>query len=256
MRFVMILALFGTVGVAASAVPGLGGAIAMQVPLYTPAPPRAPAPQSPALQTAPTVPAARSGPAPFSPQARALLEAQNPVRNSAPTPVQTPPQVQTFVPPATPSPSATPTPSAIPTPTPAPAPAYRGDWRDWPLTPGNWVYRQDARGSIALFGVPGADADFTIRCDRIAGLIYVSRKGAAPGNAPLTIRTSSSLRTLAMQPTGAMPAYMALSLFPRDPLLDAIGFSRGRFVLEQATLPVLVIPAWAEVLRVSEDCRP
>ena len=256
MRFVMILALFGTVGVAASAVPGLGGAIAMQVPLYTPAPPRAPAPQSPALQTAPTVPAARSGPAPFSPQARALLEAENPVRNSAPTPVQTPPQVQTFVPPATPSPSATPIPLSTPSPAPAPAPAYRGDWRDWPLTPGNWVYRQDARGSIALFGVPGADADFTIRCDRIAGLIYVSRKGAAPGNAPLTIRTSSSLRTLAMQPTGAMPAYMALSLFPRDPLLDAIGFSRGRFVLEQATLPVLVIPAWAEVLRVSEDCRP
>lgn len=256
MRFVMILALFGTVGVAASAVPGLGGAIAMQVPLYTPAPPRAPAPQSPALQTAPTVPAARSGPAPFSPQARALLEAQNPVRNSAPTPVQTPPQVQTFVPPATPSPSATPIPLSTPSPAPAPAPAYRGDWRDWPLTPGNWVYWQDARGSIALFGVPGADADFTIRCDRIAGLIYVSRKGAAPGNAPLTIRTSSSLRTLAMQPTGAMPAYMALSLFPRDPLLDAIGFSRGRFVLEQATLPVLVIPAWAEVLRVSEDCRP
>lgn len=259
MRFVMILALFGTVGVAASAVPGLGGAIAMQVPLYTPAPPRGPAPQSPTLQsptlqTAPTVPAARPGPAPFSPQARALLEAQNPVRNSAPTPVQTPPQVQTFVPPATPTPSATP--NSFSTPSPTPAPAYRGDWRDWPLTPGNWVYRQDARGSIALFGVPGADADFTIRCDRIAGLIYVSRKGAAPGNAPLTIRTSSSLRTLAMQPTGAMPAYMALSLYPRDPLLDAIGFSRGRFVLEQATLPVLVIPAWAEVLRVSEDCRP
>lgn len=258
MRFVMILALFGTVSVAASAVPGLGGAIAMQVPLYTPAPPRAPAPQSPALQTAPTVPAARPGPAPFSPQARALLEAQNPVRNSAPTPVQTPPQVQTLVPPATPTPIATPSPLSTPSsaPAPTPAPAYRGDWRDWPLTPGNWVYRQDARGSIALFGVPGADADFIIRCDRIAGLIYVSRKGAAPGNAPLTIRTSSSLRTLAMQPTGAIPAYMALSLFPRDPLLDAIGFSRGRFVLEQATLPVLVIPAWAEILRVSEDCRP
>ena len=265
MRFVMILALFGTVGVAASAVPGLGGAIAMQVPLYTPAPPRAPAPQSPrlqtpTLQTAPTVPAARPGPAPFSPQARAQLEAQNPVRNSAQTPVRTPPQVQTLVPPAKPIPFSAPSPFSTPSPTlrpaPTPAPAYRGDWRDWPLTPGNWVYRQDARGSIALFGVPGADADFTIRCDRIAGQIYVSRKGAAPGNAPVTIRTSSSLRTLAMQPTGAMPAYMALSLFPRDPLLDAIGFSRGRFVLEQATLPVLVIPAWAEVLRVSEDCRP
>ncbi len=118
------------------------------------------------------------------------------------------------------------------------------------------MYRQDARGSIALFGLPGADAQFTIRCDRIAGQIYVSRKGAAPGNAPATFRTSSTLRTLAMQPTGGTPAYMALTLFPRDPLLDAIGYSRGRFVIEQATMPVLVIPAWAEVLRVSEDCRP
>lgn len=252
MRLVMILGLFGIVGVSASAVPGLGGAIAMQVPLFTPAPPRASAQQPPAVQTPPTNPPARTGPAPFSPQARAQLDAQNPAKNLAHPQPQPPVQTSALTPTPTPTPLLTP--SAIASPT--PAPAYRGDWRDWPLTPGNWVYRQDARGSIALFGVPGADADFTIRCDRIAGLIYVSRKGAAPGNAPVTIRTSSSLRTLAMQPTGAMPAYMALSLFPRDPLLDAIGFSRGRFVVEQATLPVLVIPAWAEVLRVSEDCRP
>lgn len=168
----------------------------------------------------------------------------------------------TPAPPRSPLPLSAPTPSAplsaqvVALPAPVPGPAYRGDWRDWPLTPGNWVYRQDARGSIALFGVPGADADFTIRCDRMAGLIYVSRRGAAPGNAPATIRTSSTLRTLATQPTGGTPAYMAFTLFPRDPLLDSIGFSRGRFVVEQATLPMLVIPAWPEVLRVSEDCRP
>lgn len=162
--------------------------------------------------------------------------------------------------PAVPTTAPTPQPipaSAVADPAPAgsPPPAYRGDWRDWPLTPGDWVYRQDARGSIALFGVPGEDAVFTIRCDRLAGQLFVSRKGAAPGNAPMIIRTSSTLRTLATRPTGADPAYMAASLYARDPLLDAMGFSRGRFVIEQATLPVLVIPAWAEILRVSEDCR-
>ncbi len=136
------------------------------------------------------------------------------------------------------------------------ASAYRGDWRDWPVQPGNWVYRRDARGSIALFGAPGADADLTLRCDRLAGQIFLSRRGAAPGNAPMTIRTSSTLRTFATLPTGATPAYMAASLSPSDTLLDAIGFSRGRFVIEQATLPTLVIPAWAEILRVAEDCRP
>lgn len=209
-----------------------------QVPTYTPAPPRTTGPAPFAPRPTPTpAPTVAPGPAPFAPRT-------------------TPPARSSYAPVYTPAVTPAPAPAFKPAPPPAAPPAYRGDWRDWPLTPGNWVYRQDARGSIALFGVPGADAEFTIRCDRIAGQIYISRKGAAPGNAPVTFRTSSSLRTLAMQPTGATPAYMALTLFPRDPLLDAIGYSRGRFVVEQATLPTLVIPAWAETLRVSEDCRP
>ncbi|MGK3796872.1 hypothetical protein, partial [Enterococcus faecium] len=56
-----------------------------------------------------------------------------------------------------------------------------GDWRDWPVTPGTWVYRQDARGSIALFGVPGNDAEVTLRCDRAARALYLSRRGMAAG---------------------------------------------------------------------------
>lgn len=213
-----------------------------QVPTYTPAPPRTTGPAPFAPRPTPTpAPTVAPGPAPFAPRT-------TPPARSPYAPVYTPPSAPAFTP--------APAPAFTPAPPPSAPPAYRGDWRDWPLTPGNWVYRQDARGSIALFGVPGADAEFTIRCDRIAGQIYISRKGAAPGNAPATFRTSSSLRTLAMQPTGATPAYMALTLFSRDPLLDAIGYSRGRFVVEQATLPTLVIPAWAETLRVSEDCRP
>lgn len=213
-----------------------------QVPTYTPAPPRTTGPAPFAPRPTPTpAPTVAPGPAPFAPRT-------TPPARSPYAPVYTPPSAPALTP--------APPPAFTPAPPPASPPPYRGDWRDWPLTPGNWVYRQDARGSIALFGVPGADAELTIRCDRIAGQIYISRKGAAPGNAPATFRTSSSLRTLAMQPTGATPAYMALTLFPRDPLLDAIGYSRGRFVVEQATLPTLVIPAWAETLRVSEDCRP
>ncbi|OYY67736.1 hypothetical protein [Sphingomonas sp. 28-63-12] len=147
--------------------------------------------------------------------------------------------------------------AAMPSPISAPPapPAYRGDWRDWPAMSGDWVYRRDARGSIALFGVPGADAELTIRCDRIADQIYISRRGATPANAPATIRTSSMARTIATQPTGGTPAYLAFALAPSDPLLDAMGYSRGRFIIEQAPLPVLVIPAWPEILRVSEDCR-
>src|SRR6185369_11602678 len=57
-----------------------------------------------------------------------------------------------------------PAPAPIPTytpppPAPRPTPVPLGaDWRDWPVTPGEWLYRQDGRGSIALFGQRGTDA--------------------------------------------------------------------------------------------------
>ena len=147
-------------------------------------------------------------------------------------------------------------PVAVPAPTPAtpPAPPLQStDWRDWSLTPGTWVYRQDARGSIALFGVAGQDAALTLRCDKTRGRLYLSRRADGPATT-LTIRTSSTLRSLTFQPTGGTPAYLAAELMPSDRLLDAIGFSRGRFVVEGGP-GTLVVPAWAEVLRVTEDCR-
>lgn len=150
----------------------------------------------------------------------------------------------------------TPRPVAV-TPTPAPVPAsvpIGSDWRDWPVTPGNWGYRSDARGSIALFGAPGTDAVLTLRCDRASGTIYLSRQGIVA--TPLTVRTTSTARVLNVQPTGGAQAYVAVAIAPRDPLLDAMVFSRGRFIVEQAGTQTLVVPAWAEVARVTEDCRP
>ena len=148
-----------------------------------------------------------------------------------------------------------PVPGPAPITAPAPSPTPRGmDWRDWPLTLGTWAYRRDERGSIALFGMTGQDAELTLRCDRGRGRLYLSRRGDAP-QGTLTVRTSNTLRTLTMLPTGAAPAYLATELGPRDALADAMGFSRGRFVVEGAGLPTLVVPAWPEILRVAEDCR-
>lgn len=156
-------------------------------------------------------------------------------------------------PPARPVPVPTPAPTPAPRAEPAPPPRPAADWRDWPLTPGSWSYRQDARGSLALFGRAGGDADLTMRCDRTRARVYLSRRGDGAG--PLTIRTSSTLRSLNARPTGGMPAYVAVELAVRDSLLDAIGYSRGRFVVEGAGLPALAIPTGPEMLRVVEDCR-
>ncbi|MBM6576474.1 hypothetical protein KCP91_08815 [Microvirga sp. SRT01] len=131
--------------------------------------------------------------------------------------------------------------------------ALSGDWQDWPVTPGTWSYRRDARGSLALFGQTGSDAGLTLRCDTTARQIYLSRSGAA--TAALTIRTSSATRAIAVQPTGGTPPYVAAAFAATDPLLDAMAFSRGRVVVEQPGAPTLVIPPYAEVGRVVQDCR-
>lgn len=147
-------------------------------------------------------------------------------------------------------------PVAVPRPAPAPEPAPpppSADWRDWPITPGTWSYRQDERGSIALFGVAGQDAALTLRCDRQRARLYLSRRGEGPATT-LTVRTSSTLRSLPALPTGGAPAYLAAELPVRDALVDAMGYSRGRFVIEGGP-GTLVVPAWAELLRVVEDCR-
>lgn len=156
--------------------------------------------------------------------------------------------------PDAPPPRPAPAPTPAPAPDPSPAPTIGADWRDWPLTPGDWVYRQDGRGSIALYGVAGAEAELMLRCDTGRGRVVLSRRGA--GVTTLTLRTSSTLRQLAVQPqaAGATP-WLAADLTPRDSLLDAMGFSRGRFIVQSAGLSTLVIPAWPEILRVTEDCR-
>jgi hypothetical protein len=154
-------------------------------------------------------------------------------------------------PPAPPSPQAPPPKPAV---TAAPPPARPiGDWTDWQLAAGDWIYRQDDRGSIALFGVPNADAVVTIRCDKARQRIYLARAGSGAGN--IAIRSSSTLKEFAGLPTGGALPFIATEITPRDPILDAMIFSRGRIAIEVTGQMPLAIPSWAEIGRVVEDCR-
>lgn len=144
---------------------------------------------------------------------------------------------------------------AAPAPTPAPTPVS-GDWTVWPIAEGNWVYRQDERGSIALFGPPQSNATLTIRCDQNQRKIYISQAGRSQENAKMTLRASSGLSLFETRATGGgAPYYTAISLDPSDYMLDRIAFSRGRFAIETAGLQSLAIPIWPEFTRVVEDCR-
>ena len=146
-----------------------------------------------------------------------------------------------------PAPAPAPAPAPIETPRepvappPAPAPA---DWRDLPLSPGDWDYSEESGYSEARFGPPGG-ARFRLRCDKAARRLALALgEGAAAG--AITVRTTSEARSF-----DAASATLA----PSDSLLDAIAFSRGRFTVEQAGRPIIVLPAWPETARVTEDCR-
>jgi hypothetical protein len=137
----------------------------------------------------------------------------------------------------------------------APQPVVQptGHWLDWPLSPGAWVYRQDERGSIALFGPANADALVTLRCDKRIGRLFLSRRGNIGDS--VTVRTSSTSKTIAVLTTGGIPAYVASELQTGDPLPDAMAYSRGRIALEVPGLLNIAIPVWSEIGRVTEDCR-
>jgi hypothetical protein len=142
-------------------------------------------------------------------------------------------------PPAPPPPAPAPAPAPAPTPAPTPAPApARTDWEDAPQTPGDWTYANGA----AAFGLPGQPR-LTMTC--AGGAVRIAVPGAAAGL--LTVRTETATR--AVQATGGIAALQA-----RDPLLDAMAFSKGRFAIEGGG-QALYVPAWPEISRVIEDCR-
>jgi hypothetical protein len=129
-----------------------------------------------------------------------------------------------------------------------------GEWADWPLTSGDWVYRRDQRGSIALFGIAGQDATVTFRCDIQRRRIYLARAGTGPAGR-LVVRSSSLMKEFAASPTGASSAYFASEILPNDPILDAMAFSRGRIAIEVSGQSPIAIPSWPEITRIVEDCR-
>ena len=106
-----------------------------------------------------------------------------------------------------------------------------------PLTAGQWTYSATAAGSEARYG-----AVLSMRCDRATRTVTVSRPGAAP--VVLSIATDSVTRNL---PAGGR-------LLATDPILDAIAFSRGRFIVSGGGA-TLAIPSWPEAARSIEDCR-
>lgn len=141
-------------------------------------------------------------------------------------------------------------PAPTPTPTPAPTPAPV-EWQDRAATPGNWTYRAEGSGSVATFASPARGPLLTLRCDPAAARVSIARLGAGQG--PMTVRTSFGAVSwpAAADGSGQLVATRAAN----DMVLDQIAYSRGHFGVEAPGVEALILPAWAEVARVVEDCR-
>ena len=121
------------------------------------------------------------------------------------------------------------------------------------ITPGMWTYQAVPGGSAARFVDATGTARFALECSKATRRVTISRTSntAAPG---LFIWTTDSSRSLGARfdPTAMR---VALELAARDPLLDAIAFSRGRIAVVMTGSEPLVMPAWPEAARTIEDCR-
>lgn len=144
-------------------------------------------------------------------------------------------------------------PVAIPAPAPGQAAPPPVAWVDRVATAGTWSFAEDASGSTARFGTPQL---FAIRCERAARLITMTRPGTLdPGRAArLTLRSTETFSAYPLA-NGTEPGNVAASLSTNDRLLDAIAYTRGRFLVQTEGAPDLVLPAYAEVSRVIEECR-
>ena len=173
-----------------------------------------------------------------------LVVACVPAPDSTPDP--TPAPVQTAPPPA-------PAPSPMPTPAPE-------NWMDAARTPGDWAYRDFGFGTQALYS-DGTTEKFVIQCmmdDPAAQTkrLGLMRPGDFDAENQLIVRTETATRAMGAAPTNfeqsnGLIAFVAA----RDPILDAMALTKGRFAVETPGLPTLYLPAWGEVTRVIEDCR-
>jgi len=124
-----------------------------------------------------------------------------------------------------------------------------------PITPGAWTWAMAGPRSVASFGTPGTAPLVTLTCEKLAGEVRLARAGNAAAHIAMAVSTTTGSRPLVSEPAISPTGWVVAQIKLRDPLLDAIAFSRGRFALDVAGLPTLYLPSWPEVSRVIEDCR-
>ena len=134
---------------------------------------------------------------------------------------------------------------------------------DAPQTPGDWRYGKTSYGSQAAYvdgprQGPVAPPAPVAALECRNGAVRLLVKGTSTQPVAMRILTESMERSLTAAPyvpASGIPQFFYVDFQPRDPLLDAMAISKGRFAVETAGFATLYLPSWPEVTRVIEDCR-
>jgi hypothetical protein len=158
---------------------------------------------------------------------------------------------------AVPRPAAPPPPPPpAPTPTPTPAPQPTLSWDVAPVLPGDWSYGVRSNLPTATFGPDAATPQVTFACRPATRQIELTAHAVQPTARNMVIRTSFGALPWpgAITPGGGAPM-LRVTRPASDPGFDWIAYSRGRIAIEIDGGTRLVVPVWAEISRVIEDCR-
>lgn len=128
-------------------------------------------------------------------------------------------------------------------------------WMDEALTLGAWGYENRGSLTLAVFTTPTRGTAFAIQCLQPSRQIALIMAGQSVASPTMQVRTETTSRAIAARLSVGELSNVAASLPGDDPLLDAMALSKGRFAVETEGLPPLILPSWAEVTRVIEDCR-
>jgi hypothetical protein len=125
------------------------------------------------------------------------------------------------------------------------------------LTPGDWRYEKQPTSSIAQYGAPAGPRVAILRCDFVTRQITlsISGSGATGTPVPVSIRTTSGVLAWSGVGNAANNQFVVITRPATDPGFNWIAYSRGRISVEARGTARLILPVWAEVSRVIEDCR-
>jgi hypothetical protein len=158
--------------------------------------------------------------------------------------------------------------TSAPTPTPAPvtgtappAPSAGAprqpvpmltDWDNLPATPGQWRYSARNGASEAAFSGRDNQPLAQLSCDPARRAVSLTLPGASARGSEMIVQSETQSRVL---PYPQAQGGATVTFAPGDPLLDAMALSKGRFAVNAVGAGPLILPSYAEVSRVIEDCR-